>query len=271
MECKEVNLLLVDFIDKTLDKETTEIVRKHVETCTSCAGELEQLAEVIGVLNKKQEKDPDTSLRQKFMEMVEDSKPTLEMEHESRVDSALKLNLKGPSLILSPVFQIAAGFALLISGVLIGLLVNSRNASDAEVYALRNELSQVKQMMIMAKLEQPSASQRIYAAKYTQEFAEPESALIYALIETMNTDESVNVRMAAIHALARYTGDTTVREALVGSLDVQTDPLLQITLINILVEMQERSAVEKMKKLIRDENTFQTVKELAEKGVARLV
>jgi len=72
-------------------------------------------------------------------------------------------------------------------------------------------------------------------------------------------------------SLAKYRSDTIVRDALVNSLDIQTDPLLQITLINTLVDMREMSAVDKMKKLIEDENTYQTVKELAEKGVARLI
>jgi len=270
MDCKKINVLLVDFIDKTLDENRASLVRSHIENCKTCREEVEQLAELVDELNKISDEIPDSMLRQRLIGMIgEEKKAIAASKHPSR-EIMIDHKAKG-YWFLSPVFQIAAGFALLIAGVLIGLLINSGSGQNNEVLALRGELNQVKQMMIMAKLEQPSASQRIYAAKYTQDFVQPEAALIYALIETMNTDENVNVRMAAIHALAKYRSDTIVRDALVNSLDIQTDPLLQITLINTLVDMREMSAVDKMKKLIEDENTYQTVKELAEKGVARLI
>ena len=83
----------------------------------------------------------------------------------------------------------------------------------------------------------------------------------------MNTDDNSNVRMAAIQALSKFTDESAVLDALVSSLEIQTDPLLQITLINILVDLKEERAVETMKKLLEQEETHETVKKLAQKGL----
>jgi HEAT repeat protein len=128
-------------------------------------------------------------------------------------------------------------------------------------------VSEVKQMLVFSKLDQQSASQRIQAVNYARDITTPDYQIISALIKTMNTDENSNVRMAAIQALSRFTEESIVVDALVSSLDIQTDPLLQITLINILVELKEERAVDAMKKLLDQEETHETVKRMAQKGL----
>ena len=62
-----------------------------------------------------------------------------------------------------------------------------------------------------------------------------------------------------------------VRYELVKSLEEQTDPLIQISLIVILVEAQEKSATVPMRKLIDAEETLPQVKEQAELALKVLI
>ena len=126
-------------------------------------------------------------------------------------------------------------------------------------------------MLFMAKLDQSSASQRIQAVNFTQDLSQPNKEILETLIQTMNTDDNVNVRMAAIYALSKFTNENIVRNALVNSLKTQEDALLQITLINILVQIKEDKAVDVMKDIIQKEETIDAVKQMAEKGLTTFI
>jgi hypothetical protein len=81
----------------------------------------------------------------------------------------------------------------------------------------------------------------------------------------------VNVRIAAAYSLARFSNRKEVRDTLVASLGKQTEPIIQVILMNILVEMKETRAVQPMKQIITDENSLQEVKDVAQKGVTTLL
>ena len=62
-----------------------------------------------------------------------------------------------------------------------------------------------------------------------------------------------------------------LRETRVNSLKTQEDALLQITLINILVQIKEDKAVDVMKDIIQKEETIDAVKQMAEKGLTTFI
>jgi hypothetical protein len=57
----------------------------------------------------------------------------------------------------------------------------------------------------------------------------------------------------------------------VASLGKQTEPIIQVILMNILVEMKETRAVQPMRRIISDDNSLQEVKDVAQKGVSTLL
>ena len=77
--------------------------------------------------------------------------------------------------------------------------------------------------------------------------------------------------MAALNALAKFRNEPLIGNALVETLSIQTDPIIQISLINILVEMQETRAVDQMKNILQDNSTNESVKKLAEQGILTLI
>jgi hypothetical protein len=87
----------------------------------------------------------------------------------------------------------------------------------------------------------------------------------------MNTDANVNVRMTAMYALTRYSNIENARTALITSLNKQTDPLLQITLINILVEIQDARAKEPLQEILINKDLHEMVKKQAETGLKAFI
>jgi HEAT repeat protein len=91
--------------------------------------------------------------------------------------------------------------------------------------------------------------------------------LLKVLIQTLNEDPNVNVRMAALDGLRKFYQEPLVRKALIGSLAIQKDPVIQIYLIQILVEMKDKAAVQPLKQIIENEELIPAVKDEANMGI----
>jgi hypothetical protein len=171
-------------------------------------------------------------------------------------------------------YRIAAGFALLISGIFLGVFIHSgikNSYEETELIQLHSEVNALKKTAMFTMLKGESSSDRIKAVNYADELNTPDDNVIDILIKTLNQDKNVNVRMAAAYALAKFADQRSVSDSMVKSLFNQTDPILQVTLINILVEKKEKAAIKPMQQIITDKSTLKEVKAVAEKGVKLLL
>lgn len=158
--------------------------------------------------------------------------------------------------------QIAAAVALLIVGF--GMGKYASNDSSQELALLKDEIQSLREVTLTSRLQRHSASERIMAVNQIEEKTSLNTELISTLVTTLNSDESPNVRYAALQALAKFMGDADVRAELVKSLESQTDPLIQISMITILVNAEERSAIAPLKDIIEKEEISPEVKKQAE-------
>ena len=99
----------------------------------------------------------------------------------------------------------------------------------------------------------------------------PGDPAVQVLINTLNFDSNPNVRLAACEALYRLRADPRVREALVHSLPIQTDPNVQITLIDMVVAMHVRRAVPQLQRLAKRPDALPVVRAQAEAGIGKLI
>lgn len=164
-----------------------------------------------------------------------------------------------------PWMQIAAAVALLIVGFGMGRFAT--NDSSQELALLKNEIVSLREVTLTSRLQRHSASERIMAVNQIEEKSTLNAELISTLISTLNSDESPNVRYASLQALEKFIGDTDVRAELVKSLESQTDPLIQISLITILVNAEERSAIAPLKDILEKEETSPEVKQQAQVAI----
>ncbi|WP_370088329.1 HEAT repeat domain-containing protein [Ekhidna sp.] len=227
--------------------------------------------EVNPALKSRIDADPELTRRfNNLKEVLEAIEITQEVEVPAHVQAGfqqalLQEKLKGNNQTQWSWMQIAAAIALLVIGFGAGKF-SSGNTSE-ELSSMRAEIQSLKEVTLTNTLQKHSASKRILAVNQIEEKASINRELVSTLITTLNTDESPNVRYAALQALKKFMGEEDVKAELVKSLEAQTDPLIQISLITILVEAEERSAIAPLKDMINDEQTTPEVKQQAQVAI----
>jgi hypothetical protein len=158
--------------------------------------------------------------------------------------------------------KLALASATLIVGLVAGyLLSTSRNVpQNNQIENLSQQVSDLQEMMMLSLLEKESATDRLRAVNLTQEMSDAGLKVTNALIRTLNEDDNVNVRLAALDALTPYVNSSQVREALVRSIANQESPLMQVALAELMVALQEKSSVKEFEKIITSERTPAEVK-----------
>jgi hypothetical protein len=268
MKCEEVDIRIVDFLDKNLGESEMREIEAHLETCERCFDEVRNFQHLLKVISEEEVVKPDDSLRINFYHMlhkeIESVKPAGILPGRRTAKARINLNR----------YSIAAGIALLICGTFLGGFTRSGIFGlrrNDELRQLQSEVTLLKQTVMFSMLNEESSSNRLQAVNYVTELKNPDNAVIEVLVKTLNYDKNVNVRMAAAYALAKFTDQRAVCDSLVSSLSNQTDPILQVTLIDILVDIKESSALQPIQRIMYDKNTLDAVKTVAENGVRSLI
>lgn len=167
--------------------------------------------------------------------------------------------------------RLAASVTLLIMGFAGGIAYNNwRSGQNSAQLTDSAPVQEMKKVLAFEQLPHTSASERIQAVNQSYELSEADQAITQLLINTLNFDANVNVRLAACQALARFEHEPDVRNALIQSLRIQTDPNIQITLIETLVAIKEKRAVNEMKRLIQNQQLLDVVRLKAKEGISQL-
>jgi hypothetical protein len=138
---------------------------------------------------------------------------------------------------------------------------------NAEVKRLSNEVSNMKQMMMLAMLQNPIATERMKAVSYTKEFEKIDDRVMNALITTFQSDDDDNVRLLALKALLKQADKPEVREMLIESLMVEKSPIIQVALADAMIKLQEKKSVTPLKKRLKETELNKFVKEKFENTI----
>lgn len=249
MEKEKLETLLIDYIDGKLnDAERHEIEQKLVADADAFKM-YEQLKEVIHAMHTSAKSDPSPRLKRGFEQMLR------EEELELRKG-------RGRVVLFQPAFyRVAAAIAFFLLAGAIAFVIYRQDKQEQEF-----------KQTLMAMLEnQNSASQRVLGATVAYNSVEKaDDEIVKALVNAMNEDPNTNVRLAALEALAKFHTQPHVRNALIASLTTQKDPVVQIALIRLMVEMKEKDITKELERISTDEETLQAVKDEAQAGILRL-
>ena len=146
--------------------------------------------------------------------------------------------------------QYAAVAATLVIGVLIGDMFAPFSDRDERIDLLSSEVTQMREVLMISLLQNDSPVERLRAVNISQQIPTSEDRVVEALLHTLNTDSNVNVRMAAVNALVERGNNPEVRRGLIESIAQQQSPLVQITLADAMVALQEPSAAPEFEKLL---------------------
>jgi hypothetical protein len=266
MKCEEVDTLLIDYLDRKLQDSQVKEIEKHLESCEKCLESMMEMQKVLKALSNEEMEIPPDSLRINFYHMLHG-----EINKREYQNSIIPVHVAWYN---RPLPRIAAAIALLIAGTFMGMLLNGgsgkRNTAQ-QIHQLQSDVTDLRKAALLTMLKEESSSYRIQGISYADEITTPDQNVIDALIKTLNTDKSVNVRLAALYALNKFSDQRSVCDSLVGSLSIQTEPIIQITLINILVDRKEKSAARLIQQIIDNSNTMKEVKTVAEEGVRQLM
>jgi hypothetical protein len=173
---------------------------------------------------------------------------------------------------LQPALQAIAAVLLMFVGIQLGrgLAPSAAAPAPSDMRALREEVHDLRQMVTLSLMQQQSASERLRGVSFSNQLDQPGNEVVSALIDTLMHDPNVNVRLASIDALKRFAERDSVRRAAIRALDTQTSPLVQMALIDFVVETQERSAVDALRRLSRDDMANETVRARARWGIDHL-
>ena len=268
MKCEEVEAAMIDYLDKALDNARSAEIEKHLLTCERCMDEVKDFQSILHTISSSEMEKPDETLRINFYHMLqtEINKQKASRERIAKRHSAIVWS--------SPWVKVAAGLALLIAGAMTQRIFQpwtGANNSSTQLGELKSEVTEMKKMLMFTMLNEDSPSQRIKAVNYAEEIPNLDEKVISALVNTLNKDKNVNVRLAALYSLGRFSNSQMVRDSLVKSLETQNEPIIQIVLMNILTEKKETKAIGPMKRIISNKNVMKEVKETAQKGIGVLL
>ena len=129
--------------------------------------------------------------------------------------------------------------------------------------AIDESINQRKQVLFAKLNDMGSSSERLSAAAQAYELKNTGNDIVDALVKTMNTDPSTNVRLAALEGLSKFYREAYVKKQLIASLKKQSDPMVQIELIQLLTKMKETTILNELERIVKDGNTMDAVKDHA--------
>ncbi|MDO7846436.1 HEAT repeat domain-containing protein [Hymenobacter sp. M29] len=280
--CHELEALLPAYVEHSLPAAEAERVAAHLLGCPGCQLQVIQLRALTNDLDAALPEVPRTALRANFMAMLEEQKQLLKPEAAvakpvaAPAQPEAKVVSMWPTAGFNTWMRVAASIVLIATGVLLGRNLHWGPQGGAEVAVANPDANQQTHTQLARALtpangQVVSASDRIQLVNNSTNETEPGDATVQVLLNTLNFDPNPNVRLATCEALYRLRADPRVREGLVHALSVQTDPNVQITLIDMVVSMQVRRAVPQLEKLAKRPDALPVVRAQAEAGIGKLI
>ena len=252
MECKEIKINLPEYIDGKLNETNSAVIKEHLEECSSCRKAYTELKSFLQFTDSFPPIEPPKGMKEEFLEMAD-----LEGKRNNRI------------IGISFWAKIAATILIILGTFITGYFTGSKSG---EVRELQAEMNNLKQQVLLAGLKDYSGPQKIDAVYNIKTSGVANETLVSALVYTMNSDENVNVRLAAINALSEMMDkNSNIKTELIRSLSVQDNPLLQISLIQVLTESGVKEAKDEIESIYNNENTDEYVKEYAKDMIKTII
>ncbi|MBI3218184.1 MAG: HEAT repeat domain-containing protein [Bacteroidetes bacterium] len=259
METHEWQKLMERYNSGRASREEIQQIEEAIESGEQVLSQMTDFTTLSNQLKSWDPGEPSMELNSRFYESLADAKRG---EKKKFVFHLPTWNELWPRL--------AFGVAMLIIGFGIGYMLPSPSSSN-DVAQLHQQVSELKEMMMLSMLEKESATDRLKAVSLTNEMDQASKKVTTALLQTLNTDANVNVRLAAIEALKPYVQDSGVREGLIQSIAKQESPLVQMSLAELMAAIQEKKSVTELKKLLQRDRMPNEVKKKISQSIDILI
>jgi len=270
MICGHAKELIAASWTGELDATQELKLKQHLAGCEDCAAEMSNLSAMWDRLADLPAPEPSHALTARWESTLESLMGPAGPGTKRQTPWRFTLAALWPQ---RPVWQVTIAVACLALGLVAGANWRStgRTADHGEIAALREEVASTKEMVALSLLQQQSASERLRGVDYSVRMPTLEPEVLSALLQAVNHDPNVNVRLAAIDALTKASGNPKVRQSMVQSLGQQESPMVQAALIDYLVDAKDRGVVGTLQQLRGREDLNPAVRQRADRAMQQLV
>jgi Zn-finger nucleic acid-binding protein len=272
IDCEYYQDLMIDLIHQQVNEEERTKIEQHIAQCPDCQKVWAENQALLQQMATVQSPSPNPEMRTRFYAMLGTYKNEVEAKKENSL-GAFWQKIKA-AFTYQPSYNWAYSLVLLFSGLLMGYWLGKPDNQDVayqkQVETLSSQMQEMRQMMMLSMLENPTATERMKAVSYTEQLQQVDDKVIDALLTTLNYDENVNVRIVTLEALMPLANHPKVREGLIQSLVLQESPLVQVALADAMVRLQEKKSVKEFRRILRKNNLNIMVKDKIEKSILKL-
>lgn len=259
--------LIVEYLLNNSETGDKESMRRFLLEQGVDEGELGEFEVLIEKFDSLPVNEPGERMKAVFMKNLEEYKNTIKHK-EARINfNRILEELWQPVLIR----KLAVGVVLFAFGCLIGYWYTSEMKYKAQVNSMITEMQSMQKVMMLTLIQQPSPTDRLKAISISNQIKEKDDKIIDALLNTLDNDENVNVRLMAVEALFNFADNPKVRIGLIKSITKQDSPIVQVALADVMVLLQEKGSVEELRKLLDKNNLNESVETKLRNSIKSLI
>jgi hypothetical protein len=265
MNCQSCREHMIELADAKLDPETAANVKGHMDACEACRREFDSFTVTLGALDAIPDSPPSHRMRAQVMGPIEAEKLTQRNQSAwaSSIRSAAAARRRAHTPWLQYVLQ-AAGVCTLVA---LGFILGERTATQRQLADLRARVDTVGQLVEQSVLQKRPTGDRLETVLTAAANHRPDERVIDGLINSLAFDPSVNVRLNALSGLYAQADQEVVRAGVLACLRRETNPLVQVSMIDFLVAARAREASPELRRIASDERANTDVRDSARRAI----
>lgn len=263
MKNEKLYELIVDWLAGNLDEIQEVSLKLELKNRSQDIDDLEELKQLIETMDEISIPAPSQEMTDGFYEMLDKADVKIRRRRGIlNIFSGLK-----DGLVQKGFAGIAYAAVLLLIGFVLGFLLTSRPGNSHKMNEMSAEINQMQEMIVFAMLDKSAPSDRIKAIQLTSQMDKINPNIVDGLLFTLNNDPNDNVRLIAAEALLAFAQNDNVRHGLLESIEQQDSPIIQMTLTDGLVAMEEKKSIPYLRRLLDRQDIFDEVRAKLETGI----
>jgi hypothetical protein len=239
-------------------------VEQHLQECESCAATYRDIARTLTLVGDLEVPERDERYGLEMWQRIRHDLPPQEVPWFMGLMAWHRFALVGAAAMLIMAAFVAGRYLQRPAAA-------NQEALQANALAeLRGELRGMREMLTLSLIQQQSATERLRGVSGSVQIDMPGNEILAALLDTLMHDPNVNVRLACVDALRKFSTQDQVRRGTIQALNEASFPLVQIALIDYMVETKDRSAVDALRRLSEDAMVNEAVRGRAIWGLQQL-
>ncbi|WP_235299510.1 HEAT repeat domain-containing protein [Portibacter marinus] len=242
-DCAHAKEQLLEEIQEGLSENGFDLfIEKHI----ACREELISMYNTLRQLDQLEMVEPSSDMDQGFYAKL-------------AAEPKQKLKLRRSTIWFR---NIAVAASIFMVGALIGFYLLDRG--DHEMMMVEDDLLNQENIVLTSN----SSMSRLEDISEMKNAPKLDKKIIEALNRALLNDPNVNVRLSAIEAMLHYADNPKVRENLIKAIPYQTSPIIQMTLAEVMISLDESESKDEWLQLFRSDRLEDGFKEQLEEALA---